>query len=247
MRKISVITINYNNVQGLDKTVKSIIGQEKAEFEYIVIDGGSSDGSKALLESLDAKIDFWISEPDKGIYDAMNKGIQKATGEYLLFINSGDYLVESTTLQKAARRLDSGFDIVYGNIKFDEKGTFKSGFMPDKITLSQMMNDTLWHPVSFIKKELFTRYGLYNTSYKICGDYDFFFNVIVSKKVKTKHISQFISVFDLDGMSSDIKNVPTIIAEKEKIQRSYLSEMEIINFREEQKKSSKNFFTRWFR
>ena len=90
--KLSIITINYNNLEGLKRTVESVINQTSKEFEYIVIDGGSNDGSGAYIESKSEHIDYWVSEPDKGIYNAMNKGIAKASGEYLLFLNSGDHL-----------------------------------------------------------------------------------------------------------------------------------------------------------
>jgi glycosyltransferase involved in cell wall biosynthesis len=241
--KLSIITINYNNAGGLKKTLDSILGQSEKSFEYIVIDGGSTDGSKNLLEQ-SSSISWWISEKDKGIYDAMNKGIMKANGEYLLFINSGDKLYEADTVKKIFPELD-GPSIVYGNMKIDDGRQLKDGFMPDNINLKQMMNDTLWHPVSFIKKELFDRYGLYKTNYKICGDYDFFFNVIIDKKVSLKHVNQFICVFDLSGISSKPENAALIREEKEKVQQSYLSEVQIKEFRKSQNKKT-NFFTRWF-
>jgi glycosyltransferase involved in cell wall biosynthesis len=92
MPKLSIITINYNNLEGLQRTVESVVNQTWQEFEYIVIDGGSTDGSADFIESQSETIDYWVSEPDKGIYNAMNKGIAKASGEYLLFLNSGDHL-----------------------------------------------------------------------------------------------------------------------------------------------------------
>jgi len=245
MKKISVITINYNNVSGLKQTMDSVLGQTYNDIEYIVVDGGSNDGSKELIEQRGSALSYWVSEKDEGIYDAMNKGISKTTGEYLLFINSGDRIYEKTTIENVIPFL-KGTEIVYGNLKIEENGQLKDGYMPDAITLSQMMNDTLWHPVSFIKRELFLKYGNYNTQYKICGDYDFFFKTIISEKVTTKHINQFIAVFDLKGMSSDAKNVPIIKAEKEMIQRSYLSAKEIEDFNASQKKSKSSFFKRWF-
>lgn len=95
MKQISIITINYNNASGLEKTIRSVVEQTYNEYEYIIIDGASSDKSKEVIQEYQRYIDFWCSEKDSGIYNAMNKGIQKASGEYLLFLNSGDVLNNS--------------------------------------------------------------------------------------------------------------------------------------------------------
>src|SRR6478735_1115877 len=112
--QLSIITINYNNLQGLQKTIESVVSQSFKDFEYIIIDGGSTDGSKVLIEKYSESITYWVSEKDNGIYPAMNKGIQVANGEYLLFLNSGDWFYENTTLSMAIPMLRP-FDIVYGN------------------------------------------------------------------------------------------------------------------------------------
>ena len=98
MKQISIITINYNNASGLEKTIRSVVEQTYNEYEYIIIDGASSDKSKEVIQEYQRYIDFWCSEKDSGIYNAMNKGIQKASGEYLLFLNSGDVLNNSAVL-----------------------------------------------------------------------------------------------------------------------------------------------------
>ena len=97
--KYSIITVNYNNKEGLRKTIESVISQTFRDFEYIVIDGGSSDGSAELLKEYSDKITYWVSEPDKGIYNGMNKGIAKATGDYLNFMNSGDCFYDQQVLK----------------------------------------------------------------------------------------------------------------------------------------------------
>ncbi len=99
-KKLSIITVNYNNLEGLKKTVKSVVDQTWSEFEYLIIDGGSTDGCLEYIKIKENEIDFWISEPDKGVYHAMNKGIQKATGEYVIFLNSGDHFYKKNVLQK---------------------------------------------------------------------------------------------------------------------------------------------------
>ena len=100
MSKISIITINYNDLKGLQKTFNSVVNQSNKDFEYIVIDGGSSDGGKEFLEQNSDKLAYWISEKDSGVYNAMNKGIKAAKGEYLLFLNSGDFLVDDNVIEK---------------------------------------------------------------------------------------------------------------------------------------------------
>lgn len=227
--KLTIITINYNNVDGLKKTLESILHQSSRTFEYIVIDGGSDDGSKELVEKSDG-IDFWISERDGGIYDAMNKGIENAAGDYLLFINSGDRLFEMDTIARATAQLD-GTPIVYGDLKWELEPTqLTDGCLPDVIDLRQMMTNTLWHPASFIKRDLFLRHGFYDISYKICGDYDFFFNVIIDKKVRHRHIHQFIAVFDFTGISAKPESGTVMADEKKRVQRRWLSEEEIDRF-----------------
>jgi glycosyltransferase involved in cell wall biosynthesis len=244
VKSISIITINFNNRDGLKKTIESVVTQSCADVEYIVVDGGSTDGSKEVIESFADKISWWVSEKDNGIYDAMNKGIMKSGGHYLLFLNSGDTLCERVTLEKVIPFLGET-DIVYGDMKISENGKISEGYMPRKLTLEHMIRDTLWHPVSFIKKELFSKFGLYETKYKICGDYDFFLKTVIAHKVTTKHINQFISVFDLHGLSSNLDNAGIIKEEKYRIQRNYLSEQEIENAKKS--KHTFNFITKWFR
>ena len=110
MNKISIITVNYNDREGLKKTIESVINQTWQDFEFIIIDGGSTDGSREVIEQYKDKIDYWISEPDKGIYNAMNKGIKAASGEFLLFLNSGDRLIDKNITEKVISKLESNIE-----------------------------------------------------------------------------------------------------------------------------------------
>jgi glycosyltransferase involved in cell wall biosynthesis len=227
--KLSVITINRNNAEGLDKTIQSVINQSYNDFEYIVIDGNSTDDSVDIIKKYDNKINCWISETDTGIYNAMNKGIAKANGNYLLFLNSGDYLVNKDVL-KSVFEYQQTADIIYGNMQIDwGNGKITSGKMPDKITFKQMYIDTLWHPVSFIKKTLFNKYGLYNETYKIVADYDFFFKVIIKHNATTYHVNVDIAMYNLTGLSSLDSNKALEQAERKKVIESYLPQS-IIDF-----------------
>jgi glycosyltransferase involved in cell wall biosynthesis len=223
MSKLSIITINYNDAEGLKKTIESVVSQSFRDFEYIVIDGGSLDHSKLVIEKFSSQISYWVSEKDNGIYDAMNKGILKAKGEYCFFINSGDFLVNQTVLNSVFS-IQSTADIIYGNMKINWGGSkVTDGFMPDQITIEHMVKDTVWHPVSFIKKELFDKFGLYNTNYKIVADYDFFFKTIIMNNVSTCHLNVFISEYNVEGLSSLPSNKKQEKIERTQVLNSYLS------------------------
>src|ERR1700761_3218970 len=133
--RLSVITINYNNSAGLKRTIESIVSQDFADFEYIVIDGASTDGSAEVIKQYESQISYWVSEPDSGIYDAMNKGVRQAKGEYLLMINSGDLLVNNKVLDTVFK-LNELKDIVYGNVLWNADGVKKEEVFADNLTFA---------------------------------------------------------------------------------------------------------------
>lgn len=203
MPKLSIITINLNNQEGLKKTIQSVVSQSHKDFEYLVIDGGSTDGSVDVIKQYENHIGYWVSEKDKGIYNAMNKGILKAQGEYLLFLNSGDYLYNSDVL-KNVFDFNYNHDIIYGDLFFLLVDTQSYNVIirqEDFINKSYFLTCSLPHPCSFIKKELFLLIGLYDESFKIAADYDFFINAIVNHKVSFKRVPTVISVFNNQGIS----------------------------------------------
>jgi glycosyltransferase involved in cell wall biosynthesis len=211
---ISVITVNYNNSLGLRETIQSVIGQTYSDIEYIVVDGGSTDRSLAVIEEHTAGISWWVSEKDNGVYDAMNKGIARANGEYLLFLNSGDYFYSKKSLEIfAAQNHDA--DIVYGDLQVItvDKNWVKP--YPVKLSFRYFLNDTLPHPSSFIRRELFSRCGMYDTGFRIVADWAFFIKAICKDDASYKHIDEVISSFRYDGMSSKPENQPIIAAEKD--------------------------------
>ena len=201
MSQLSIITINYNNLEGLKKTVASIIHQTWKEFEYIVIDGGSIDGSAAYIESQSDKIDYWVSEPDNGIYNAMNKGIAKATGEYLLFLNSGDDLTDLKALEENYTHLQEK-DIIYFNINVVGDNTFFIKRCPEILIFSFLYRDTLPHQSTFIRKTLFEDIGYYDEKLKISSDWKFFILALMNLGATYKHVDAVFSNYYLDGISS---------------------------------------------
>lgn len=200
--KISVITINFNNLEGLKKTVESVIGQRYQDIEYIVIDGGSKDGSAEYIEEMSSHFRYWISESDNGIYNAMNKGIKKAQGEYLQFLNSGDHFVDHEVLEKIAPSLVN-CDIIYGNCRM---------IMPDgrlvidrpieeKINLWTFIRGTINHQSTFISRRLFNKYGLYDETLKLASDWKFFFIAAGLNHCKTKYIPIDVVRYERNGIS----------------------------------------------
>lgn len=201
MPKISVITICKNEKSGIEKTLSSVVSQTFKDYEYIVIDGASTDGTQDIIEMYRSKLTHYCSAADGGIYQAQNKGIDLAKGEYLLFLNGGDYLIDEKVLEhifSASRTAD----IIYGNLKIIDKGTVREGFSPSTVDLYHLLKGTLWHPASFIKRSLFEKYGKYKVEFRIVADYEFFLRVICIHRVSTQYVPRFITMFNTDGVGS---------------------------------------------
>ena len=200
--KFSIITINYNNVIGLKRTFESVFNQVYKDFEYIVIDNNSTDGSLDCIEYNNDKIDFWVSELDQGIYNAMNKGVMKAKGEYLLFLNSGDALCSTNSLTMVYESIinNNEIDIYYGNI-FVVGDDIYEKIYPNSLSFKYFLNDTLPHPASFIKRKCFEEI-MYDESLKIVSDWKLFVLGITKHNFTYQHINKTISTFYLDGISS---------------------------------------------
>jgi glycosyltransferase involved in cell wall biosynthesis len=199
--KYSIITVNYNNKDGLRKTIESVIHQSFHDFEYIIIDGGSTDGSAEVVKEYDAQIDYWISEPDKGIYNAMNKGIAHAKGEYLNFMNSGDCFYSSDILEKVAS-YNYNIDFIVGrDYHYNEiiqKG--HASVLPQRITMIHFFVATLDHQSSFIKRSLFEN-SPYDESHRLVSDWIFYVEKIIKEKKKVQFISDIICRREEGGRS----------------------------------------------
>lgn len=202
--KLSIITINFNNRDGLRKTIESVVNQTWQEFEYIIIDGGSTDGSVEVIKEYADHIDYWVSEPDKGIYDAMNKGIDQAKGEYCLFMNSADTFNNNEVIEHAHITLD-GTDIVCGQLKFPHGYIMKG---PKVVSMQHFYTSTLPHQATFIKTQLL-KDEPYDTSYRIVSDWKFWIQSLIFKNATYKSINLTIANFDINGISSINKNLDT--------------------------------------
>ncbi len=209
--KLSIITINYNDAPGLRKTIESVLGQSaRKEFEYIVVDGGSSDGSKAVLEEFSTMIDKWISEPDKGIYNAMNKGVSMASGEYLQFLNSGDTL-HGDSIREVLPALH-GSDIVTGRMMFNNTGNLSVTGVD--LTLKFFIDNSLPHDAAFIRSSLLREYP-YDEGLRIVSDWKFFVETIIMNNASYKWIDTVVTEFDCNGISS--KNRHLCDEERDKV------------------------------
>lgn len=199
-KPISVITINFNDKAGLIKTLQSVAKQDKDLFEYIVIDGGSIDGSREEIKKNLHLIDRFVSEKDDGIYDAMNKGILLSSGEYVYFLNSGDYFYGENVLENVCRVLNSHPSFYLGRVIYRyADGNVKS----DKITMPSIHTFEASHQALFYKKDLHHTLGLYDSGFRSAGDYDFFMRCLKAGYFKSKNKEDFIiAVRTKDGSDS---------------------------------------------
>lgn len=199
--KYSIITVNYNNKDGLRKTIKSVIHQTYRDFEYIVIDGGSTDGSTDVLKEYDEQITYWVSEKDAGIYNGMNKGIAKATGEYLNFMNSGDCFYAPDILEKVSKNNYYADIIVGRDYHYNEQtGKGFATILPPRISMLTFYVQTLPHQSSFFKRELFSN-NLYDESLRIVADIKFYIQKICIEDCSIQLIDEIICRREPDGIS----------------------------------------------
>ena len=199
--KYSIITVNYNNRDGLRATIESVVNQTYRDYEFIVIDGGSTDGSTDVLKEFDDKITYWVSEPDKGIYNAMNKGILHAHGDYLNFMNSGDCFYDEQVLKHITEKKISADIIVGRDYHFNE--ATQQGFatiLPPRLSMLTFIHHTLPHQSTFFKKELFHD-SLYDESLKIVADVKFYIQRICVDQYSVQLIDDIICRRETDGIS----------------------------------------------
>ena len=204
--KLSIITVNRNNAGGLNKTIDSVAAQTYAGFEFIIIDGASEDNSPGIINDHAERLSYWISEPDNGTYGAMNKGIRAATGEYCLFLNSGDFLIHSGVLEDIFKQ-ELTADIVSGNVlKIRPNNKFRRVSSPESVSLHKLCIHSLPHQATLIKRSLFEVTGYYNESYRIVSDWEFFLKALVIHEKSYQHIDMDFSYFKIGGVSSSSEN-----------------------------------------
>ena len=239
--KLSIITINYNNAEGLRKTLASVAEQTYQDIEHIIVDGGSTDGSVDLIKEYVAKIEsrdgtepvdrvIWVSEKDKGVYNAMNKGIKKANGDYIQILNSGDILAGSDVTERMIaalndemsrdKSLNDRVPILYGNMlkSYDGKKIINKdtcGGVGATESFLYFYKGTLNHDCAYIRRDLFDKYGLYNEDMKICSDWEWYVKAIAIGGEKAVYTNIDVTIFDMNGVSeSHGKNADLIKKER---------------------------------
>ena len=232
MKKLSIITINYNNAVGLQRTIDSIVNQTFTDYEWIIVDGGSTDGSKEILEKYKEHFAWWCSEPDKGVYNAMNKGIAHATGEYVNFMNSGDIFATSTILNEVFTA-DHDADILVGVMAHGYIDGWQQNIpsIPPCLRWWELYQQGIGHQSEFAKRDLFKQ-RMFDESFRIAADWDWNAYFIAAKRVKTEFIPLIISVYEDGGISAKQKNI--VANEKDIIQQRYfasLTEDDIIDLK----------------
>jgi len=207
--KLSVITINRNDAKGLERTMRSVLAQSCLDFEYIVVDGASTDGSLSVLESLLPEIEARgivcksLSEPDSGIYEAMNKGVRMASGEYLLMLNGGDCFVDSEVLSKMMGELD-GTDFIQGNtlnIGGGRKPYRYRGYGRSEISFFDVLDGRFPHQSMFIRKAVHEKYGYYDESYRKSSDTYFFIRALGFGNASFRYVNVDVAFFYMDGIT----------------------------------------------
>ncbi len=229
MFKLSVITVNYNDKTGLSKTITSVLSQTNQNFEFIIIDGNSNDGSVDLLKLQSANRVNWVSENDDGVYDAQNKGIGKSNGEYLLFLNSGDSFYSNNVVETFLKMLEaSSAQIIYGNSNLLLVDNVSEILTPPHVLDNQFWyRGTLNHQAVFIKKSLFDHYGIYETRYKVCADFNFFLKCFVNNAAIFQHFDCVVCNYDQTGTGVSRENFDAMMIERQEVLHKYLSEAQL--------------------
>ena len=230
MTTLSIITINRNNVSGLEKTMRSVLSQNEGTFEYVVVDGASTDGSVELIQHLIPAFGDrlkWVSEPDAGIYNAMNKGMRMASGQYIQILNSGDILAaEDVTVRMIAELERNGWPaILYGNeIKEfpDGRRIVDKCFEGKDITMLGLFRGSLNHDSAYIKAELFEKYGYYDETLKIVSDWKWFLQAIALGEEHPVYTDIDLTVDDMTGISET--NLAMRYEERKKVLQSLVPE-----------------------
>lgn len=247
MIKLSIITVVYNACENLKLTIDSICGQRSQEFEYIVVDGGSTDGTVELIKNC-KRIDKYISEADRGIYDAMNKGISLAEGEIILFLNAGDKFYDENITLKVLKQLENNsFDIAYGDVVLNDKKKLLKK-QPEKLEDNYLLTNNICHQSMFFNKRIFEKIGFFDIEEKIFADYKLLLKAYNLGR-KFRHFNIIICEYDnINGVSSKLNKIESFKKRAEIVNevcgKGKLAKYFILNFISKPIKYGKFYFGR---
>lgn len=221
--KLSIITVNYNDAIGLERTIKSVINQTFNDYEFIIIDGGSTDKSVEIIKKYEEHIDYWVSEHDGGIYSGMNKGLRQAKGEYVNFMNGGDSFHSSDVLTQIFS-LNTDADIITGT----HIGSPHPNVGKDGVTLYTLCTGAVDHQASFIKRELALRHP-YDEKYKIVSDWKFFIEALIIDNCSFHYTDTIVVDVDMTGISNSNKKLNNY--EREAVLKELLPERVLTDYK----------------
>lgn len=223
--KISIITVVYNNETTIQQAIESVLTQSYPNIEYVIIDGNSKDNTVAIIESYKSRLGYFISESDQGLYDAMNKGIQAATGDVIGILNSDDLYQDSTVIADVMKQFqfDSNLDIVYGDLVYVKKEEVNQVVRnwKSKDYYAKFFDDgnVPPHPSLFLKKAVYQKVGLFDLEFKLAADYEFMFRVFKKYDFKSKYIDRLIVKMRLGGETN--KSIRNIINQNREILKAW--------------------------
>ena len=221
--RITIITVCYNRVLTIENAIKSVLAQSYPNVEYIIIDGNSTDGTKEIINSYGNKISQFVSEPDNGMYDAINKGLKLATGDIIGLMHSDDEFYDTTSISKIVAHFiyDKHTEGVYGNgiyISNDNKERLVRNRIGGAFSLKKVKSGWLpLHPTVYLKKEIIDKYGFYNLDFKIASDTEFLLRYLYKYKIKMNYINYYIVKMRMGGMSTNTRRAFEVFYEDYKI------------------------------
>ncbi len=214
--KISIITVTYNAERFLEETITSVLSQDYSECEYLIIDGGSTDGTLDIIRKYEASLSCWISEPDNGMYDAMNKGISRTTGDIIGIINADDYYFPGALPKVAEAFANHNLDeyIFWGDVEYERLGRVR-GFRQKNLARGAFAP----HPSMFCPKRIYERIGGYDTSFRLLGDYDFMYRAVNQHNIKPLYVPELIAFFRGGGLAD--RNIYSCLCDELRVKLRY--------------------------
>lgn len=231
--KVSVVTVCYNAEKFIEQAINSVLNQTYNNIEYLIIDGASKDSTVSKINKYRSKIAFFLSEPDNGMYEAMNKGIKASTGEILYFLNSDDVFYDEYVIENVVKafKKNSDVDLIYGPIIIKDPLTNESFMKPhDYITKSFFIYNAICQQGIFYKADVFKKCGQFDTTYRIVGDYEWVLRAFYKYKVKRQYYESIIAIFRDGGISNSDEFSNLHITERQRVMKDYFSKFSVYKY-----------------